>query len=49
VCEISNELGSEVGEKLGIPVYLYEDAARSEERRNLENIRKENMKAWSKS
>ena len=38
--KLADELGSEVGEKLGIPVYLYEDAARSEERRNLENIRK---------
>jgi glutamate formiminotransferase/formiminotetrahydrofolate cyclodeaminase len=38
--ELSNELGKDVGEKLGIPVYLYEDAARSTERRNLENIRK---------
>jgi len=37
---LANELGSDVGEKLGIPVFLYEDAARSEERRNLENIRK---------
>ena len=37
---IANELGRDVGEKLGIPVYLYEDAARSEERRNLANIRK---------
>ncbi len=38
--ELANQLGRDVGEKLGIPVYLYEDAARSEERRNLENIRK---------
>ncbi len=38
--KLANELGKDVGEKLGIPVYLYEDAARSEERRNLENIRK---------
>lgn len=38
--KLSNELGKDVGEKLGIPVYLYEDAARSTERRNLENIRK---------
>ena len=38
--KLANELGRDVGEKLGIPVYLYEDAARSEERRNLENIRK---------
>ncbi len=38
--KLADELGRDVGEKLGIPVYLYEDAARSEERRNLENIRK---------
>ena len=38
--ELSDELGKDVGEKLGIPVYLYEDTARSAERRNLENIRK---------
>ncbi len=38
--KLSNELGNDVGEKLGIPVYLYEDSARSTERRNLENIRK---------
>lgn len=38
--KLANELGRDVGEKLGIPVYLYEDAARSEERRNLENIRR---------
>ncbi|MBZ0108370.1 MAG: glutamate formimidoyltransferase [Candidatus Scalindua rubra] len=37
---LSNELGKDVGEKLGIPVYLYEDSAMSAERRNLENIRK---------
>lgn len=36
---LANELGSDVGERLGIPVYLYESAARSEERKNLENIR----------
>ncbi|MCP4255562.1 MAG: glutamate formimidoyltransferase [Candidatus Scalindua sp.] len=38
--KLSNELGEDVGEKLEIPVYLYEDSARSAERRNLENIRK---------
>jgi glutamate formiminotransferase/formiminotetrahydrofolate cyclodeaminase len=32
-------LGKRVGEELGIPVFLYEKAARSEERRNLANIR----------
>ncbi len=51
--KLSNELGKDVGEKLGIPVYLYEDAAKSTERRNLENIRKgeyegleEKLKYW---
>jgi len=38
--KLADELGRDVGEKLGIPVYLYEDAARSEGRRNIENIRK---------
>jgi glutamate formiminotransferase/formiminotetrahydrofolate cyclodeaminase len=38
--DLANELGKDVGERLGIPVYLYENAAKSEERRNLENIRK---------
>lgn len=50
---LSVELGKDVGEKLGVPVYLYENAAKSEERRNLANIRKgeyeglrEKLKAW---
>ncbi len=38
--QLANELGMKVGEKLGIPVYLYESAARLPERRNLENIRR---------
>lgn len=38
--EISKKLGKKVGEELKIPVYLYEDAATSEERRNLAAIRK---------
>ena len=38
--KLSDELGKDVGEKLGIPVYLYENTARSAERRNLENIRR---------
>lgn len=37
---IAKELGKKVGEELNIPVYLYEDAASSEERRNLSHIRK---------
>jgi glutamate formiminotransferase len=37
---LANELGRRVGEELKIPVYLYEFAAKSEERRNLANIRR---------
>lgn len=37
--ELANLLGKRVGEELGIPVYLYEFAAKQEERRNLANIR----------
>jgi glutamate formiminotransferase/formiminotetrahydrofolate cyclodeaminase len=36
---LARELGKRVGEELGIPVYLYEYAAASEERRNLANVR----------
>jgi len=36
---VANELGREVGEKLRIPVFLYGDAARFPERRDLANIR----------
>ncbi|MGV8981905.1 glutamate formimidoyltransferase [Clostridium sp.] len=38
--ELAKELGKKVGEELNIPVYLYEDAASCEERRNLAKIRK---------
>jgi len=38
--EIARRLGQRVGEKLEIPVYLYEEAAARQERRNLENIRR---------
>jgi len=37
---LANEFGKKVGEELSIPVYLYEEAARRPERRNLSNIRK---------
>jgi glutamate formiminotransferase/formiminotetrahydrofolate cyclodeaminase len=37
--EIAKRLGKRVGDELGIPVYLYEDAATRPERHNLENIR----------
>lgn len=38
--EIARRLGRRVGEELGIPVYLYEQAATRPERQNLENIRR---------
>lgn len=38
--ELANALGKRVGEELGIPVYLYEQAARRPERENLAKIRK---------
>ncbi|MBD3168709.1 MAG: glutamate formimidoyltransferase [candidate division Zixibacteria bacterium] len=37
---LAEELGKEVGEKLQIPVYLYEKAARTPERENLADIRR---------
>ncbi len=37
--ELANELGQKVGEELGIPVYLYGEAAREQSRRNLAEIR----------
>lgn len=38
--EIARRLGKRVGEQLGIPVYLYEEAATRPDRQNLENIRR---------
>ena len=38
--EMARRLGRRVGEELGIPVYLYEQAATRPERQNLENIRR---------
>lgn len=37
---LAQELGSEIGNKLEIPVYLYEAAATREDRRNLAKVRK---------
>ena len=37
--QLARELAQEVGEKLEIPVYLYEDAATSPERRDLAKVR----------
>lgn len=39
IIEYANKLGKRIGEELGIPVYLYEFAAKSEDRRNLANVR----------
>ena len=35
----AHQLGERVGKELGIPVYFYENAAKSEERRNLAHCR----------
>jgi len=37
---LSREVGAEIGSRFGVPVYLYEDSASSERRRNLAEIRK---------
>jgi glutamate formiminotransferase len=37
---LSRRLGEEIAERFAVPVYLYEDAASSERRRNLAEIRK---------
>jgi glutamate formiminotransferase len=37
---LSREVGAQIAERHGIPVYLYEDSATSEARRNLAEIRK---------
>ena len=37
---LSREIGAEVAERHGIPVYLYEDSATAERRRNLAEVRK---------
>ena len=39
VAEYARRLGKRIGEELGIPVYLYENAATTEKRRNLANCR----------
>ncbi len=38
--EIARAVGEEASRQFDLPVYLYEDAATSEERRNLSNVRK---------
>ena len=41
--ELANMLGKRVGQELNIPVFLYSEAAVSEKRKNLENIRNKNF------
>ncbi len=43
--QMAQRLGQRVGDELGIPVYLYEEAAARPERRNLENIRRGEFEA----
>ena len=38
--KLAREVGKEIGERLHIPVYLYEEAATNPERKNLANIRR---------
>lgn len=38
--EIANKVGAKIGKSLKIPVYMYEQAAKRPERKNLENVRK---------
>ena len=37
---LAHEVGSRIGDELGVPVYFYGEAARQPERRNLANVRK---------
>ncbi len=37
---LSREAGAEIGERFGVPVYLYEESATAEARRNLAEVRK---------
>ncbi len=41
--DLAEELGMRVGKELGIPVYMYGEAAHIERRKNLENIRSKNF------
>ncbi len=45
--EIARSVGRRIGDELDIPVYLYEEAARTDFRRNLANVRKGEYEALS--
>ncbi len=38
--QLANELGQEIADRLGIPIYMYEEAAKTPDRKSLPNIRK---------
>lgn len=38
--DLANRVGAEIGRRFEVPVYLYEDAAKSSDRQNLANVRK---------
>ena len=46
--DAANQLGARVGEELDLPVYLYENAAKKPERRNLAVVRQGEYEALSK-
>ena len=45
---IANKVGKRIGEELGIPVYLYENAATTDERKNLASVRAGEYEGLSK-
>jgi len=45
--ELARQVGQRIGEELDLPVYLYEEAAQSPERRNLAHVRKGEYEALS--
>jgi glutamate formiminotransferase len=44
---LSREIGAEIAERFGIPVFLYEESASTESRRNLAEIRKGQFEGFS--
>ena len=46
--EYANKLGNRVGKELGIPVYMYENAAKNKKRKNLANCRSGEYEGLSK-
>jgi glutamate formiminotransferase len=45
---LSREAGAQIAERFGIPVYLYEDSASSELRRNLAEVRKGQFEGFAR-